>query len=381
MKKVLFVMKYPIDEQYSILQKLNGEMEAVFKLGYDVYYISFDKQYVYLNHGTDRRVLQKTTFGKSRAYFHLIAFYDIYNVAAKAIKLENIDIVYFRYGPLNVLGNKLFKIANQNSRLVVEIPTFPVDRETQKNTLRRVYIKYSEWWWRRSAHNISLFTIIGEPALSYLGVPAINIDNGISVEKIPLRNPTNADDNRIHILAVASMCTWHGYDRIIRGLAEWNSPNKSKYVVDLIGDEGDGSLQEWKKMVNDLHLQDQVVFHGKMTGEPLTEMFEMATIGLCSLGMYRNGFYSGSVLKLREYMARGLPFVYAHDDPAIDESMEWCLRIANDDSPVPMEEVCSFVSQILKKTSIPLMMRNYAAKNMTWEAQFERVFKELDVCR
>lgn len=378
MKKVLFVMKYPLIEQYSILQKLNGEMDGVEKLGYDVYYISFDKEYLYLNHGNKKDVLQKATFGKSKAYFHLIAFYDIYRAAIKAVKQEKIDIVYFRYGPLNVFGNKLFRTIDQNTKFIVEIPTFPVDRETQKSVPRRVYMKYSEWLWKKSAKYISLFSIIGEGASSYLGVPAINIDNGVAVENIPLRQPMSSTDDRIHILAVASMCKWHAYDRVIKGLAEWDAPEKSRFIVDLVGDEGDGSLQTWKKMVNELHLQDQVIFHGKMTGDPLTEMFEKATIGLCSLGMYRNSFFSGSVLKLREYMARGLPFVYAHDDPAINESMQWCMKITNDNSPVPMEKVNEFIKRVQSNPSFPPEMRRYAASNMTWETQFQKIFKELD---
>ena len=378
MKNILFVMKYPIEEKYSIKQKLDGEMAAVSKLGYGVYFISFDKKYLYLNHGLSKEIICKTTFGKSKAYYHLISFYDIYKAARKVINENDIDYVYFRYGPLNLKGYQFFKTAYSKSKLIVEIPTFPLGREKQKTTMRRLYMKFSEGWWRRASKYISLFTIIGEKADSYLGVPALNIDNAVAVENIPFRNPIKPSDAKIHILAVASMCKWHGYDRIIKSLSNLQFPNRSEFILDLVGDEGDGSLNDWKKLVADSGLQDQVIFHGKMTGESLTHMFEIATIGLCSLAMSRTNFYSGSVLKLREYMARGLPFVYAHDDPDIFPEMPWCLKIDNNEEPVDMNLVLDFIRRVKDDPEVSSSMRKYASENMTWEVQFKKVFTKLE---
>lgn len=379
MKKILFIMKYPLTESYSILQKFDGQMQAVRNLGYDVFYISFDKDYLYLNHGNEKKPIKRTTWGKSRLYFHLLSFYDIYTAANKLIKGMRFDVVYFRYGPLNLFGNRLFKTAKKYSKLVVEIPTFPSDREKQKTALRRAYLKYSNIWWKLSAPNISLFSLIGEKADAYLNVPAINISNGIAVEKVPLKSH-GKDDGKIHLLAVASMCDWHGYDRVIRGLAQWKDPEKANYILDLAGRDGDGSLERWKKLTRELHLEENVVFHGHVTGDALTDLFETATVGVCSLGMYRKGFAFSSELKLREYMARGLPFICAHADTDTPEDMPWCLKIDNNDSPVPMDKVKDFACRVKGDESLSKTMRAYALKNMTWESQFKEIFKRLEEC-
>ena len=375
--KVLFVMKYPLVDQYSIMQKLNGEINAVRNLGHNPYYISFDRDYLYLDNGEEKTILKKTTLGHMPNYFHTIVYYDIYRAARKAILKTNFDLVYFRHSPLNFFGYRMIKAANEKSKLVVEISSFPVEKEKAKQLVRRFYFAISGKWWKSGSKYVSLFTGIGEHAEKYLDRPFLNIDNGIDGSLIPPRKEVKSDDGKIHMLAVASMCHWHGYERIIKGLAEWKSEKASQYVIDFVGDEGDGSLAKWKRLVDEMRLNQQVFFHGQMTGEPLTAMYNKATIGLCSLALYKIGFQTGSVLKLREYMARGLPFIYAYEDPHMSEEMAWCMKTPNDDSPIDMNEVDSFVQRIKSLENLSDKMREYAKVNMTWEGQFEKIFMKL----
>lgn len=379
MGKVLFVMKYPLEEQYSIIHKLNGQMQAVKELGHDVYFISFDRKQLYLNHAGSREIIKKTTAGSSKIYYHLISFYDLYIAAKKVIGSEKFDLIYFRYAPMNFMGYAFLKAAARLSRVVVEIPTFPPDSEKQKTALRRLYMKFSDFWWKKSAKYIKLFTLIGDKADSYMGVPALNIDNGVSVDAVPLKSGSVSSDGKMHLLAVAAMSKWQGYDRIIRGLAEWDDPKAENYIIDMVGDEGDGSLLEWKKLALDCHLEKQVLFHGRLSGEALTRMYESARIGLGSLGMYRKGMDSGSVLKIREYMARGLPFIYANEDPALSDDMPWCIKFPNDGTPICMERVDDFILSLENCRDFGEKMRQYAKINMSWTAQFTRVFDALNV--
>lgn len=383
MKKILYVMKYPLHIQYSIMQKLNGEIEGMQRLGKDISFISFDSEYLYLNEYSaegerKRSIIRKTLWGKSKRYFHFIAFYDIYSAARRLIRENRYDMVYFRYSPLNWIGYTMVRSASKKSRLVVEIPTFPLKKVKMKNIFRRLYSYSSRLWWEKSAKHITLFAVIGDKASDFMGVPVINIHNGVNVDEIPVRHPSASPDGKIHLLAVASMSALHGYDRIIRGLASWQDPMARRYVLDMVGDEGDGSLQEWKVLVQKLGMEDRVIFHGKMTGDALTNLYNQATIGISSLGIYRIGLKAASVLKLREYMARGLPFLYAHEDPDIEETMPWCLKMPNDDSDIPMEKLQEFIQSLSREKDLPDRMRAYAKKNMTWEKQFEKIFARLE---
>lgn len=379
--RVLFVMKYPLVDQYSIMQKLNGEINAVRNLGHEVDYISFDHDYVYLDNGEKKKIISKTTFGHSKIYFHTFVFSDINKAAKKVISGGKYDLVYFRHSPIGYQGYQMMKTAKETNRtkVIVEIPSFPLNVDKPKNFIRKLYITYSDAWWRKSSKFVSLFAGIGEKTEAFLGVPFINIDNGIDIHLIPERTEMKSQDGKIHLLAVASMCEWHGYERIIRGIGSWQNEKAGNYVLDLVGDEGDGSLSKWKELAHELEIEKQVVFHGRKTGDALTEMYNIATVGLSSLAMYKVGFQSGSVLKLREYMARGLPFVYAHDDPHVSVDLPWCLKIPNDDSIVDMERIDEFVRKIQYEDKLPERMRKYAEENMTWESQFRKVINAIEI--
>lgn len=377
--RVLFVMKYPLVDQYSIMQKLNGEINAVRNLGHEANYISFDRDNLYLDNGENKQIIKKTTFGHSKFYFHTVVFSDINKTAERVVASGKYDLMYFRHSPIGYRGYKMLKTASKkgNTKVVVEIPSFPLNQDKPKNLIRRLYVMYSDLWWKRSSKFITLFAGIGEKTDAFLGVPYINIDNGIDINLIPERKEKESRDGKIHLLAVASMCEWHGYERIIKGLSEWKDKKAEKYVLDLVGDEGDGSLSRWKTLTHELGIEKRVIFHGRMTGDALTEMYNTATVGLSSLAMYKVGFQYGSVLKLREYMARGLPFVYAHDDPHMSEDLPWCLKIPNDGSTINMERIDEFVNRIEHEERLPHQMREYAKENMTWESQFQKIFSQI----
>ena len=381
-KKILFLMKYPLDDIYSIKIKFNGQMNAVKRLGYEVYYIAYDKNYTYLINGERREIIKKICFGGMKGYIHTKAFYDLFDSALKVLSdnKNKFDIIYMRSCPLNRKGYLVCKlIKEKNMKLVIEIPTYPQENEKTTSILRRIYSYYSNYWWNKSEKNVTLFTLIGEKSNYFHGIPAINIDNGISIEQVPERVYKEKNMNEpIQLLALASMSRWHGYDRIIKGIAKASDEIKQKVILNMVGDEGDGSLLEWKKLVHEYSLEDYVIFHGRKTGKELDDICNNSDVGICSLGLYRTGFTYGSILKLREYMARGIPFIYAANDPAIVGGLDFCMKVSNDESLIEIENVIDFAYKVRNNTILSKSMRKYAQNRMSWEAQFQKVFEALN---
>ena len=378
MKKMLYIVRYPLNKVYSIKQKLDGQIDAWSKLDYNVSYLCYDSKCIYLSKNKELIQIKKKRRTDTNSYFHIFSYFDLYRLSKKIIKNEKYDFIYIRSAPVNLAALKMIKKASYSTKIVVEIPSFSIKgKEKPKNFLRLLYGYYSNIIWNRISKYVDLFVLIGEQAKTFLGRPAININNGVNVDNIPIKK--NEYDGKIHILAVASMSEWHGYDRLINGFFRWNSNEKAKYIIDLVGDEGDGSIDKWKNLVNSLNLSNQVIFHGKKVGNELNNLYDYATIGVSSLGFFRIGFHTGSVLKLREYMARGLPFIYAHDDPDLYGDYEWCLHVPNDSSFLDMNIVDSFIQKVLIDDSIKYRMREYAIQNMSWEKQFEKVIDFLNL--
>ncbi len=377
MQKVLFLVKYPLNMPYNVKGKVNGQMEAVRKLGFDVYHLAFDERGYYLVHGDEKRLLMKSHFGAAEFYMHTKAFIDLYRALKKCQKFHCFDVVYIRNMLMTGTGlHALRKMAAQGARLVVEIPTYPL-REKTSSRFRRIAGRYSARCWDELRPFLSLYTMIGEdiPPV-YKGVPAIEIENGIWPEHFPLREPAVVEDE-IHLLALASMCTWHGYDRLIRGLAAYSG--ERSVMLHLVGDEGDGSLNEWKTLVRELGMEKRVCFEGKLYGEELNHMFAKCDLGMSSFGVYRRPNNGLSSLKVREYTVRGLPFVYTEHDLALkrigSEAGVFCLRAADDERPVDMARVAEFALSCRKRPELPALMRGYAETHMSWTAQMRRMLE------
>ena len=123
---------------------------------------------------------------------------------------------------------------------------------------------------------------------------------------------------------------------------------------------------------------ENVIFHGGVYGEELDHLINGMDLGISSLGLYRIGLELGTVMKGREYMARGLPFVYAGEDPTIEKDHPHALQVPNSDVPIDMEEVIAFAKRVRTEDDAAQRMREYARRHMSWEMEFERILNAVD---
>ena len=379
MKNVLFILKYPLDEDYSIKNKADGQMSAVQELGNNSLFLGYDHKYFYLFKNGNKRIIKKIKFRNMPGYSHTKVFYDLFDCVKRVLELENIDVVYKRLCPLSYTGYKMIKaIKKHNAKLIVEIPTYPVESEKPRNFFRRIYTYYSEFWRKKSVKHVDLYTVIGKEAHYYNGKPAINIVNGVDVKNTPLKTFQFSEDGKIHILGLASMCDWQGFDRVISGINQLTNEEKKDFILDLVGSDGDGSLRKWKKMVDDNNLNEYVKFHGFKSGKELDDIFKTATIGLAPLANHRKlaDIVSYS-LKVREYMCRGLPFIYAWDDPSIKGNESYVMRVNSDETFIDMHQVKKFVERIKENPKHIAEMRANAIENMSWNKEYIKIFNKI----
>lgn len=370
-KKLLYITRYSLHQSFNLKKKFDGQLNAFRNLGFDVYFIGFDETNLYLINNDKKTVIGKTHFGFP-SYLHTLFYNDLHKAAVKAIESQKFDYVYWRSAPLWKSSVKVAKTTKKvNATLIYEIPTYP-QTEAQMSGLRGLFVRYSKRFDKVFHSLVDAYVLIGEDAGGeYRGKPAINIENGIDVSNVPVRTPKNEDS--IHILALASMSYWHGYDRLIRSLAQYKG--EDKIIIHMVGGNDGGCLNDWQELAFKLNLTESVVFHGQMTGKALEEMFDLCDIGVNSLAMYRKGFAVTMELKAREYIARGLPFVCAVEDPALNDSQgTFWLRIPNDDSVPDMGQIAKFALDMKKDISHVDSLRKLAENRMTWEMQYKKVF-------
>lgn len=379
-KKLLYIVRYPDGENFNLKGKFDGQLKAFENLGLDVYHLVFDREHFYLVNKGEKKPISRATTGMPM-YFHTKVYYDMYRAVMKASDLVGFDYVYWRGGApfWRSARNAARKLRERGTKILHEIPTFVKDGEKPMSIFRQAFSVYSNYWEKRTTALFDLIVLIftGDTTMDTLyGKPVAVIDNGIDVDAIPLRTP-RADADAVHILALASMSYWHGYDRLIRALHEYQGSRK--VVLHMVGGNDGGMLPQWQRLAAELQVEDRVIFHGKLYGEELSELFDLCDVGTNALAQFRKNLSATSELKVREYTARGLPFLCSVDDPALTHTADpFWLQVPNDDSVPDLEKIVDFALKMRADRDHPARMRDYARQYMTWESQYAPVFEKLD---
>lgn len=239
---------------------------------------------------------------------------------------------------------------------------------------RKLWTVVSGPWVLYPAHIIIQYADEGKWFCFGIKNKTVKLGNGILIaDELPLIE-TSWPDATLKLIAVAQVSKWHGYDRVINALVEVNKLDLPYAVSFTIVGDGD-ELSNLKAIVRKHGLEEQVFFTGMLLGENLNSAFQNAHIGVASLGLYRIGLQDASVLKAREYVARGLSIICAGADPDFDDASEFRFEVENNDSVDGLIQLLSSFEN--KKLISPSVARSYAHKKLSLESKLSRVINTL----
>lgn len=178
--------------------------------------------------------------------------------------------------------------------------------------------------------------------------------NGIKTDSIDLRTKIPIINSEIILIGVGNLATWHGYDRIIRSIAtfmSYENSKKTKISFYIIG-EGNSKIM-LENIAENLKVKDNVIFYGSQTGPTLSRLFQKAHVAVSSLALFRNKLKRASVLKSREYTARGIPFIAVNGDIDFDPSPDFIYQIDNNNSEIDISDLINWYENL-----------NYTPKNI-----------------
>ncbi len=272
--------------------------------------------------------------------------YDVLNQYSR--KIDNSDFVYIRrQGVMSwrrILTIRKIRRRNPDAKVLYEIPTYPFKKELTKR-----WIDYPLWWkeWfygRFLKRYIDRLIVIGNYNIID-GIKTIPMINGVDMELISPIHPT-LEDGAIHIMAIAKIEWWHGYDRFLKGMAQYyQSGGQRGIVLHLVGTgEAHASLVA---MVKGLGLESCVIIHGYKVGKELDEIYNRCHLGLISLATQDKDVYVHSTLKSRDYLAKGLPtMATGMTDVFIGVDYKYNLELPMDAEIVDMNLVIDFYDRI-----------------------------------
>jgi glycosyltransferase involved in cell wall biosynthesis len=145
-------------------------------------------------------------------------------------------------------------------------------------------------------------------------VPSLVLGNGIDLRSVP-RAEVAADDGPPRVLFVGHHSSpWHGIEDVL-ALAS----ARPHWQFDIVG------LRETELS----RAPANVVGHGQLMPHDYASVMAAADVGLGSLGLHRERINEASALKVREYLAAGLPVVIGGKDTDFPDGAPFLLEVPN----------------------------------------------------
>ena len=307
----------------------------------------------------------------------LVYYLFFYPVAARCAANE--DYIYLRYqGSSPTLSRMLKTIRKRNPAMVVfvEVPTYPYESEAA--TMRaRIQLAIDRMWRRSVFRQVDRVVTFSKRDRIY-GVATVQTDNGVDVDAFQ-PSPHPPHDGALRLAGVANVSFWHGYDRVISGIARYRANGGQRDVhFDIVG--AGHHVQALRDLARREGVEDRVHFHGPRRGSGLDALLGACHVGISCVALHRKDADT-SDLKSREYCARGLPFVIGYADRDFPTGFPFAHQVPADDGAIDIGAVIDFHEQLMaSQPRYQQEMRTYAAQRLAWRVKMQPVVETLREC-
>lgn len=372
MRKILFLSFNGYSDHNGISKKKLAQIQGLKECGCSVvncYYtvnpVNGDRLWM-----TDEKVLVNLGSGIQAKIRKRIDYKQV----REFIKLKQIELVYMRseHNANPFLIRFMKQLREAGVKIVMEIPTYPYDQEYFQFK-SKCFLFIDKIFRNKLARNLNAIVTFSDKK-EIFRQNTICISNGIDFSSIHMKQISNKPDE-LHLIGVAEIHFWHGFDRIITGLRDYYKREEVSCDVffHIIGEfSGTRERDEILPLIVDNKLGNYVTLHGRQFGEELDKLFDLADLGIGSLGRHRSGITSIKTLKNREYAARGIPFIYSEIDADFD-AMEYVYKVPADESPVDIQKIILFYQQMVLSS---LEIRE-SIRHLSWDKQMNTVIESL----
>lgn len=372
-KKILFISSLDISNERTkfdgVTKKIILQISTLKEMGFLVDYIYKEDNKTFLL-CTEQE--QSIFITEANNTFHN-RMKTIYNILPDKLQNKRYDYIYVRYEHISSKMVSFFSLEKQKkTQIIAELPTYMgkwepgISFSGKVKFIGKLMINYL------MTKNIDLMATFSEHKRIY-GIPTVCIENFVDVPSLPIKKLT-APKNSIHLLGVAIMTPSHGFDRVIMGLVDYykNDPIQKVYFH-IVGDGA--TKKDLELLVNKYRLNDYVIFEGIKKEKELNNIFDSCQIGVASLAIFRKRCQKASELKIREYISRGLPFIYSAYEPFIS-NQEFAKKVPHNNTHINIEDVLIFYKNIYKN-DFRNTMREFAEINCICKPQMEAVFQRI----
>ena len=150
------------------------------------------------------------------------------------------------------------------------------------------------------------------PYFSKLPGRKIVVANGIDLERFPHLPPSTAPQPTLAFLGYSA--PWHGVDKILKLAQEF--PGWRFHLIGVSGEQFPDS-------------PPNVYFHGRLSFSEYLPILTQSHVAIGTLALHRNHMNEASPLKVREYLALGLPTIIGYKDTDFPQGAPFLLELPN----------------------------------------------------
>lgn len=298
-----------------VLKKVRSQISAWIAMGHDAR--------LFLIHDSSRvwdglASVPLSVFRVSRPWTHPVAAERV----GRAVVQWRPDAVYLRHATYYPAWERLAA----RCPTFLEINTNEVSEDRARaGAARRRYSEVTRSRMPRKAAGIVCVTRELARLYSAYGKPTCAVANGIDLAAYPpLDPPDNAVPRLVFSGSADPDCIWHGVDKVIM---------LASRVPDMRFDIVGPDLRYLEP------LPRNVTGYGVLDGVDYRRVLAAADVGIGSLALHRIDMLEASPLKVREYLAFGLPVVLGYTDTDVPEPSSYALSIPNEDGNV-LQNAC-----------------------------------------
>lgn len=236
---------------------------------------------------------------------------------ARRIQTWRPDAVYFRYAyhsaGLPALFRAIPTAAEINSDDLAEYPL----------TLSGPKLLYHRFTRDRVLRAVDGFVPVTHELgsrFAAFGKPTEVIANGTALADFPPAPLPPPGPPRLIFIGTAGT-PWHGLERV--GELSLLLPN---VTIDIVG----CTIADWHRITAGSPPPQTLAFYGALPRERYEPLLHAATAALGTLALYKNGMREACPLKVREYLACGIPVIAAYQDTDVPDGADYFLHLPND---------------------------------------------------
>ena len=231
-------------------------------------------------------------------------------------------------------------------KIYYEIPTYPYFGEQFKASRRKyraiVKILLDVVYWPFIYRQIDKLVVIKSNTKVKMYSKMVEISNGIDTDNIKEKSYNKKSFNIFRMVTVGTLYPYHGYDRVLQGLANCKETVEGIPVeFHIIGNSK--TIDDLQRMVGSLGLK-RVYFHGVKTTEELNDMYDNFQVGLGCLALHRRNANIDTTLKVIEYYCRGIPVITSGFTPLGEDKFTYV--VPDDESAIDIAQIINYYRNI-----------------------------------